>query len=87
VKLTLLGSIISNLLLVLGSAFIAGGVLHPMQHFNQQGINANCGLLMLAGEPLLGVGYHFLISVSLTARKLLIADLLARCCGVFQTFC
>jgi Ca2+/H+ antiporter len=56
VKLTLLGSIISNLLLVLGSGFIAGGVLHPMQHLNQQGINANCGLLMLAGEPLLIVG-------------------------------
>ncbi|KAI8466789.1 MAG: Ca2+ antiporter/cation exchanger [Monoraphidium minutum] len=47
VKLTLLGSIVSNLLLVLGSAFIAGGVLHPMQHFNAKGINVNCGLLIL----------------------------------------
>ncbi|KIZ06925.1 Vacuolar cation/proton exchanger 3 [Monoraphidium neglectum] len=48
VKLTLLGSIVSNLLLVLGSAFIAGGVLHPMQHFNAKGVNVNCGLLILA---------------------------------------
>jgi hypothetical protein len=49
VKLTLLGSIVSNLLLVMGSAFIAGGVLHPMQHFNKKGINMNCGLLILTG--------------------------------------
>lgn len=49
VKLTLLGSIVSNLLLVMGSAFIAGGVLHPMQHYNQRGINVNCGLLLLTG--------------------------------------
>ncbi|GBG00092.1 calcium proton exchanger [Raphidocelis subcapitata] len=48
VKLTLLGSIVSNLLLVMGSAFIAGGVLHPMQHYNQRGINVNCGLLLLS---------------------------------------
>lgn len=49
VKLTLLGSVIGNLLLVMGSAFIAGGVLHPSQSFNQQGINVNCGLLILSG--------------------------------------
>jgi hypothetical protein len=49
VKLTLLGSIISNLLLVMGSAFVAGGILHPTQSFNQQGVVVNCGLLVLAG--------------------------------------
>jgi len=49
VKLTLLGSIIGNLLLVMGSAFVAGGIFHPSQTFNQQGINVNCGLLILAG--------------------------------------
>ncbi|WIA41716.1 hypothetical protein OEZ86_009061 [Tetradesmus obliquus] len=48
VKLTLLGSIISNLLLVMGSAFVAGGLLHPMQSFNQQGVVVNSGLLVLA---------------------------------------
>lgn len=48
-KLTLLGSIISNLLLVMGSAFVAGGIVHPMQTFNQQGIVVNSGLLVLAG--------------------------------------
>lgn len=49
VKLTLLGSVIGNLLLVMGSAFIAGGLLHSSQSFNQQGINVNCGLLILSG--------------------------------------
>jgi Ca2+:H+ antiporter len=49
VKLTLLGSVIGNLLLVMGSAFIAGGLLHSTQSFNQQGINVNCGLLILSG--------------------------------------
>lgn len=48
VQLTLLGSIISNLLLVLGSAFIAGGLMHRQQQFSQQGINVNCGLLVVA---------------------------------------
>jgi Ca2+:H+ antiporter len=44
-----LGSVIGNLLLVMGSAFIAGGIIHPSQTFNQQGINVNCGLLILSG--------------------------------------
>ncbi len=48
VQLSLLGSVVSNLLLVMGSAFIAGGIRHPMQTFNQQGINVNCGMLMLS---------------------------------------
>jgi Ca2+:H+ antiporter len=49
VKLTLLGSIVSNLLLVLGCAFVAGGVAgHATQRFNRQGAAVNVGLLMLA---------------------------------------
>jgi len=48
VKLTLLGSIVSNLLLVMGSAFIAGGLFHPIQHFNQKSVNCSCALLILA---------------------------------------
>jgi Ca2+:H+ antiporter len=49
VKLTLLGSIVSNLLLVLGCAFLAGGVAgHATQRFNKQGVAVNVGLLTLA---------------------------------------
>jgi Ca2+:H+ antiporter len=49
VKLTLLGSIVSNLLLVLGCAFLAGGAAgHAIQRFNRQGVAVNIGLLTLA---------------------------------------
>ncbi|MEW5306854.1 MAG: hypothetical protein WDW36_009292 [Sanguina aurantia] len=48
VQLSLLGSIVSNLLLVLGSAFLAGGIRHKSQGFNQQGVNINSGLLVLS---------------------------------------
>lgn len=37
VQLSLLGSVLSNLLLVLGSAFLIGGIVHPSQNFNQEG--------------------------------------------------
>jgi calcium/proton exchanger cax len=36
VQLSLLGSVVGNLLLVLGTAFIAGGVNRKTQTFNQQ---------------------------------------------------
>lgn len=39
VQLSLLGSVLSNLLLVLGSAFLVGGIVHPSQNFNQEGWN------------------------------------------------
>eukprot|EP00959_Pyramimonas_sp_CCMP1952_P213191 4460756-Pyramimonas_sp.AAC.1 len=48
VKLSLLGSILSNTLLVLGCAFFFGGLKYKQQSFNADGANANTGLLMLA---------------------------------------
>ncbi|KAG2499533.1 hypothetical protein HYH03_002479 [Edaphochlamys debaryana] len=48
VQLSLLGSVVSNLLLVMGTAFIAGGVRHKAQTFSQAGINVNAGMLILA---------------------------------------
>ena len=36
VQLSLLGSVVSNLLLVMGTAFLAGGLLHPTQTFSKQ---------------------------------------------------
>lgn len=44
----LLGSILSNLLLVLGMAFFAGGLFHHVQKFNAQGAACSTSLLMLA---------------------------------------
>jgi hypothetical protein len=49
VQLSLLGSVVSNLLLVLGTAFVAGGVRFSVQRFNKQ----VCGPL-----PCMGMGGH-----------------------------
>lgn len=57
VKLTLLGSVISNLLLVMGCSFVAGGALYKQQSFNKEGIAVNSGLLILAGEVAWGDGW------------------------------
>jgi len=48
VQLSLLGSILSNMLLVLGCAFLFGGMRYSEQSFNRQGVMANAGLLLLA---------------------------------------
>jgi Ca2+:H+ antiporter len=48
VQASLVGSILSNLLLVLGSAFFAGGVWsgRKEQHYNQVSASANTSLLL-----------------------------------------
>ena len=47
-QLSLVGSIVSNLLLVLGCAFLAGGYKHPHQRYSKPAVNANVGLLLLS---------------------------------------
>jgi len=47
VQVSLLGSILSNLLLVLGCAFLAGGVKYREQRFNSVAASMNSGLLVL----------------------------------------
>ena len=48
VQLSLLGSVLSNMLLVLGCAFLAGGTRYKEQLFNVTGVGVNITLLMLA---------------------------------------
>lgn len=50
VQQSLLGSILSNMLLVLGCAFFTGGIVHNprIQHFNKAAAIVNCGLLLMA---------------------------------------
>ncbi|CDJ69244.1 manganese resistance 1 protein, putative [Eimeria necatrix] len=48
VKGTLLGSILSNLLLVLGMSFFAGGLHHYLQKFNEKGATCSVTLLLLS---------------------------------------
>jgi len=49
VQAGLIGSVLSNLLLVLGMAFIASGILRKEQSFNKDGAMAQSSALLLAG--------------------------------------
>jgi len=48
VKASLAGSIVGNILLVLGAAMLAGGLRHPEQHFNPLGARSQATMLTLA---------------------------------------
>lgn len=60
VQLSLLGSVISNLLLVMGTAFVAGGILNPEQTFSKQVGGGFRGVGICMGElwlcRVMGVG-------------------------------
>jgi len=48
VKASITGSILSNLLLVLGLSFFIGGLRHPIQRFNVRAARSNASMLTLA---------------------------------------
>jgi Ca2+:H+ antiporter len=52
VKASLAGSIIGNILLVLGAAMLAGGLRHPEQHFNPSATRSQATMLTLAAIAL-----------------------------------
>lgn len=53
VKASLTGSIIGNLLLVLGAAFLAGGLRHKVQSFATIGVRTQIGMMALAAIAML----------------------------------
>src|SRR6266508_2038630 len=53
VKASLTGSIIGNILLVLGGAFLAGGVYHKIQQFNSMAAATQSAMLILASIALI----------------------------------
>jgi Ca2+:H+ antiporter len=53
VKASLTGSIIGNVLLVLGAAVLAGGIRHRQQRFNRQAARMNATLFVLAATGLI----------------------------------
>jgi Ca2+:H+ antiporter len=53
VKASIVGSIIGNILLVLGAAMFAGGVRRTEQHFNAAGARSQATMLMLAAIALI----------------------------------
>jgi Ca2+:H+ antiporter len=59
---TLIGSILSNLLLVMGCAFFLGGCFYKVQVYSQAGASVQCSLLLLCTLALgLPTGYGFLM--------------------------
>jgi len=59
VKATIVGSIVGNILLVLGAAMLAGGMRYPEQHFNLAGARAQATMLTLAAIALIiPAAYH-----------------------------
>ena len=52
VKASIAGSVIGNILLVLGAAMLAGGLRHPEQHFNPAGARSQATMLTLAAIAL-----------------------------------
>ena len=53
VKASIAGSIVGNILLVLGAAMVAGGLRHPEQHFDASGARSQATLLTLAAIALI----------------------------------
>jgi len=53
VKASLIGSIVGNILLVLGAAMLAGGLRHKEQHYNVAGARSQATLLTLAAIALI----------------------------------
>jgi Ca2+:H+ antiporter len=52
VKASIAGSIIGNILLVLGASMLAGGLRYPEQHFNPTGARSQATMLILAAIAL-----------------------------------
>ena len=67
VKASLTGSIIGNLLLVLGTSFLAGGIRHKVQEFNRIGASSQATTLSIAVIALLvPAGFHAVRSSRIT---------------------
>jgi Ca2+:H+ antiporter len=53
VKASIAGSIVGNILLVLGASMLAGGLRYPAQHFNPAGARSQATMLTLAAIALI----------------------------------
>jgi Ca2+:H+ antiporter len=70
VKASLTGSILGNLLLVLGGAVLAGGIRHKQQRFNATAARAQSTLLTLAAIALvMPAAYHALAGPGVRIRE------------------
>lgn len=68
VKASIAGSIVGNILLVLGAAMLAGGLRRPEQHFNPMGARSQATMLTLAAIALvLPAAYRAVLGTEATA--------------------
>jgi Ca2+:H+ antiporter len=69
VKASIAGSIVGNILLVLGAAMLAGGLRRPEQHFNPAGARSQATMLTLAAIALI-LPAAFQVAAGTTAEGL-----------------
>ena len=70
VKASLTGSIIGNILLVMGAAILAGGLRYKTQHFNAVAARSQSSMLTLAAIALiLPAAFHYLAGPGAEARE------------------
>src|SRR5688572_13178466 len=70
VKASLTGSIIGNILLVLGLSFLCGGMKRDVQRFNATAASMQATMLFLAGVSLiLPAGFHYLGGAGVTVAE------------------
>jgi Ca2+:H+ antiporter len=70
VKASLTGSIIGNLLLVLGASLLAGGIKYPVQRFNKTAAGIGGTMMALAASGLLVPAmFHYLVDVQAVEQK------------------
>lgn len=77
VKASITGSIIGNLLLVLGASMLAGGLRHPVQHFNATAVRSVTSSLGLAAVGLLTPTVFHLSATQLGGWHPLVEDRLS----------
>lgn len=71
VKASLTGSILGNILLVLGAAVLSGGFKYPSQRFNATAARSQSTMLILAAVALIApAGFHHLSGLSASTGKL-----------------
>jgi len=87
VKASLTGSILGNLLFVLGVSFFVGGIRHPIQQFNVRAARNNASMLLLgvvvafavpaifATHATLATGMHISVAVAIVSFILYLAGL------------
>ncbi|MGH8384878.1 MAG: calcium/proton exchanger [Pseudomonas sp.] len=91
VKASIVGSIVGNILLVLGAAMLAGGLRHQDQHYNATGARSQATLLTLAAIALvIPAAYNAVISArapdGLQALSLYISLVLLVVYGLFLVY-